>query len=136
MPRPIRNGVDCIGYIVRPDYPLVRRRVVSRLKARLRDSEQKLVRPQSGYTLFRHDPVTLAGLRATWASYRAHLKMANSDRLWHRLVTLSGWPMKSLILRRTICSTVKPSRLPSISSRRISSSERDIVSVAIIGSFA
>jgi hypothetical protein len=77
-PRLISNGVDFLGYIVRPDYLLVRRRVVSRLKARLRDHEQKLVRPQSRSTLFRHDPVTLAGLRATLASYRAHLKMANS----------------------------------------------------------
>jgi RNA-directed DNA polymerase len=85
------NGVDFLGYIVRPDYLLVRRRVVSRLKQRLREYGQKLVRHRPGYTLFRHDPATLAGLRATWASYRAHLKMANSHRLWHRLISRSGW---------------------------------------------
>ena len=34
-PRLISNGVNFLGYIVRPDYLLVRRRVVSRLKARL-----------------------------------------------------------------------------------------------------
>ena len=90
-PQLIKNGVDFLGYIVRPDYLLVRRRVVSRLKARLRDYEQKLVRPQSGYILFRHDSATLAGLRATWASYRAHLNMANSHRLWAALVSRSHW---------------------------------------------
>ena len=91
MPRSIRNGVGFLGYIVRPDYLLVRRRVVSRLKARLRDYEQKLVRPRSGHTLFRHDPATLAGLRATWASYRAHLKMANTHRLWETIQNRHGW---------------------------------------------
>lgn len=90
-PRLISNGVDFLGYIVRPDYLLVRRRVVRRLKVRLQDAEQKLVRPQSGSTHFRHDPATLAGLRATWASYRAHLKMANSHRLWAALVSRSRW---------------------------------------------
>jgi retron-type reverse transcriptase len=90
-PRLISNGVDFLGYIVRPDYLLVRRRVVSRLKTRLRDYERTLVRPQSGHMLFRHDPVTLARLRATWASYRAHLTMANSHRLWDTLVNRCGW---------------------------------------------
>ena len=90
-PQRISNGVDFLGYIVRPDYLLVRRRVVNRLKARLRDSEQQLVRPQSGHTVFRHDPETLAGLRATWASYLAHLTMANSYRLRERLVSWCGW---------------------------------------------
>jgi retron-type reverse transcriptase len=97
-PQLIKNGVDFLGYIVRPDYLLVRRRVVSRLKARLRDYEQKLVRPQSGYTLFRHDSATLTRLRATWASYRAHLKMANSYRLWQRLVSRSGWVRHFFVL--------------------------------------
>ena len=67
MPQAIRKGVDFLGYIVRPDYLLVRRRVVHRLKARLRDYEQELVRPRSGHTLFRSDQVTLARLRATGA---------------------------------------------------------------------
>lgn len=90
-PQPIGNGVDFLGYIVRPAYLLVRRRVVSRLKTRLREAERKLVQARSGSTLFRHDPATLARLRATWASYRAHLKMAKSYRLWEWLLTRSGW---------------------------------------------
>ena len=97
-PQPIRNGVDFLGYIVRPDYLLVRRRVVNRLKARLQAYEQQLVRPRSGHTVFRHDPETLARLRATWASYRAHLTMANSHRLWERLVSRCGWMRHFFVL--------------------------------------
>ena len=48
-PQLIKNGVNFSGYIVRPDYLLVRRRVVSRLKARLRDYELKLVRRRPGW---------------------------------------------------------------------------------------
>ncbi|HHT9146217.1 MAG TPA: hypothetical protein ACFYD4_11190 [Candidatus Wunengus sp. YC61] len=40
---PIRNGVDFLGYIVRPDYLLVRRRVVNRFKARLMEYQKKLI---------------------------------------------------------------------------------------------
>ena len=90
-PQPIRNGVDFLGYIVRPDYLLVRRRVVSRLKARLCTYERRLVRPRPGHSVFRHDAAALAQLRATWASYRAHLKMAHSHRLWDSLVSRSCW---------------------------------------------
>lgn len=68
------------------------------LKARLRDSERKLVQPRPGYTLFRHDPATLARMRATWASYRAHLKMANTYRLWDTLVNRSGWVRHFFVL--------------------------------------
>lgn len=110
-PQPITNGVDFLGYIVRPDYLLVRRRVVSRLKARLRDYEQQLVRPQSGAIVFRHDPAALAGLRATWASYRAHLSMAHSHRLWDRLVSRSGWVRHFFVLEEGLLvprATVPP----------------------------
>ncbi len=97
-PQLISNGVDFLGYIVRPAYLLVRRRVVNRLKARLLDYQEKLVRPRSGHTVFRHDPETLARLRATWASYRAHLTMANSHRLRERLVSRSGWVRHFFVL--------------------------------------
>jgi len=124
MPRSIRNGVGFLGYLVWSDYLFVRRRIVSRLKARLRDYEQKLVRPRSGHTLFRHDPATLAGLRATWASYRAHLKMASSYRLWQRLVSRSGWVRHFLRWRRGCWFPVRRSCLCSRPSRTSISSSR------------
>jgi hypothetical protein len=40
---PVSNGIDFLGYIVRRDYLLVRRRVVNNLKAKLRAYEARLV---------------------------------------------------------------------------------------------
>jgi hypothetical protein len=85
---PLSNGIDFLGYIVRPDHLLARRRVVNRLKARLAGYEKTLIRHKEGCTLLKHDSAVLQELRATWASYHAHLKMANShwlrEALWER----------------------------------------------------
>lgn len=90
-PRPLSNGLNFVGYIVRPDYLLVRRRSVRRLKMRLAQYEQQLVRQERGYTLYRHDAVVLESLRAMWASYRAHFTMANTFRLQQALVKRFQW---------------------------------------------
>lgn len=90
-PRLISNGVDFLGYIVRPHYLLVRRRVVTRLKARMARYEHRLVRQEQKCTVYRHEAATLESLRATWASYRAHLTMANSHRLRETLVSRCDW---------------------------------------------
>lgn len=90
-PRLIGNGVDFLGYIVRPDYLLVRRRVVSRLKARLAGYEARLVHRRPGWVVFTHDAATLAALRASWASSLAHVKMAQSYRLRQALLRRGWW---------------------------------------------
>jgi retron-type reverse transcriptase len=90
-PRPIGNGVDFLGYIVRPDYLLVRRRVVSRLKARLAGYEARLVRRLPGWVVFTHEAATLGELRASWASSLAHVKMAQSYRLRQALLRRGWW---------------------------------------------
>lgn len=41
---PVGNGIDFLGYIVRREYLLVRRRVVGNLRARLAGDEKRLVR--------------------------------------------------------------------------------------------
>ena len=90
-PQLIKNGVDFLGYIARPDYLLVRRRVVSRLKARLAGYEARLVRRQPGWVVFTHDVATLVKLRASWASSLAHVKMAQSYRLRQALLRRGWW---------------------------------------------
>ena len=85
------NGLNFVGYIVRPDYLLVRRRSVRKLKARMAQFEHRLVRQAEGCTVFRHDAETLEQLRATWASYRAHCKMANTFRLRQSLLSRFSW---------------------------------------------
>ena len=42
--RPVSDGIDFLGYIVRPDYLLVRRRVVGNLRGRLERAEARLLR--------------------------------------------------------------------------------------------
>ena len=42
--RPVTDGIDFLGYIIRPDYLLVRRRVVGALRERLRRAERQLRR--------------------------------------------------------------------------------------------
>lgn len=90
-PRPISNGLNFVGYIVRPDYLLVRRRSVRRLKLRLAQYERRLVGEERGGTVYRYDAVALEGLRAMWASYRAHFTMANTFRLEQALLTRVPW---------------------------------------------
>jgi len=58
--RPISNGIDYLGYIVRPFYILVRRRVVNNLKARIRNGSLT---------------------KASYMSYMGHLKHANAHKL-------------------------------------------------------
>jgi len=90
-PRPIRNGLNFVGYIIRPEYMLVRRRSVRRLKMRLALYERQLVHQQKRFTVYRHNAVALESLRAMWASYRAHFMMANTFRLQQALVNRFQW---------------------------------------------
>jgi retron-type reverse transcriptase len=65
---PVSGGIDFLGYIVRHNYILVRRRVLNNLKQKMRE--------------YRAAPVKDAeNLRATLASYDGHFKWANTYRL-------------------------------------------------------
>lgn len=66
---PVSAGIDFLGYIVRQDYILVRRRVLNNLKAKLRI---KTVDPEK--------------MRATIASYLGHFKWANTYRLKQKML--------------------------------------------------
>ncbi|MFQ5745139.1 MAG: reverse transcriptase, partial [Acidobacteriota bacterium] len=79
--RPLGDGVDFLGYIVRRDYLLVRRRVVRKLKARLREFEAELVEDGPGFRRYRFDEERLDELHATLASYLGHCKMASTHKL-------------------------------------------------------
>ncbi|MBN9367652.1 MAG: hypothetical protein J0H59_11545 [Comamonadaceae bacterium] len=47
QPHPVQAGTDFLGYVVRPHYRLVRRRVVRHLRAHLADFERRHVRPHA-----------------------------------------------------------------------------------------
>jgi hypothetical protein len=98
---PASDGVDFVGYIVRPAYVLPRRRVVEALKEELVVAQDRLkpVGVHGGVRLrlprlgavrgpvraWRLDEKAIEGLRATWASYDGHLVHARSFRLRERL---------------------------------------------------
>jgi len=70
---PISNGIDFLGYIIRPTYVLVRRRVINNLKEKIRQFRQ--VR-EKDFRKF-HDMV---------ASYMGHLRWANSYNLTQKIL--------------------------------------------------
>ncbi|MCK9469817.1 MAG: hypothetical protein M0Q49_10415 [Porticoccaceae bacterium] len=90
-PRSVAAGVDFLGYVIRPFYKLVRRRVIRHLYARLAEFERQHVRPNALRL-----PLTARDLlRAQVASYLGHLRHAHSYRLW--LHTLERFPWLSWI---------------------------------------
>ena len=96
--RPVTDGIDFLGYIVRPDYLLVRRRVVSACYERLARAEAVLI--QQGLILGErpvypwHWPTLVAVYR--WLNaYLAHFRRAASRRLveglWQRFPWLDEY---------------------------------------------
>jgi hypothetical protein len=111
---PASDGVDFVGYIVRPTYVLPRRRVVEALREKLAIAQERLkpvsvpvgVRlrlPRLGAVrgpvrAWRLDESSIEALRATWASYDGHLVHARSFRLRERL--WKTHPVASSLLAR------------------------------------
>jgi RNA-directed DNA polymerase len=69
---PVSNGIDFLGYIVRPGYILVRRRVVNNLKVKIKAFKQSKSKDWNKF-------------RDTIASYLGHFKWANSFKLQDKL---------------------------------------------------
>jgi hypothetical protein len=94
--RPVSDGIDFLGYITRPDYLLVRRRVVGALRARLNDAEQTLRRlgmadEAEGRAVFPWPWPLLEQLRQWLSSYLSHLSKASSYRLLQGLRQRYPW---------------------------------------------
>ena len=90
---PVADGVDFLGYIVRPTHLLVRRRVVGHLRDTLRVAQRRLVQQMGvgggmgGVEVARFDVPVLDALQASLASYLGHVRKAAHGRLvqamWH-----------------------------------------------------
>jgi hypothetical protein len=90
--QPVSNGINFLGYIVRRNYTLVRRRVVNNLRARLSDFETRLIQKERPpYVKVVYDYPVIEKLRATLGSYFGHLKWANSYRLQMSLMKRYGF---------------------------------------------
>jgi hypothetical protein len=94
--RPVADGIDFLGYITRPDYLLVRRRVVGALRARLNQVEETLRRlgmtdDSEGRAVFPWPWPLLEELRQWLSSYLGHLGKASSHRLLRGLQQRYPW---------------------------------------------
>ena len=89
-PRPVGDGANFLGYIVRPHYRLVRRRVVGNLRAKL-DALARIAAPGSGIVCL--DTAQRETLRATLASYLGHFRHARHHRLTAALWCRYPWPV-------------------------------------------
>lgn len=76
--QPISNGIDFLGYIVRSNYILVRRRVINNMDRKLKYFERR------GLTGWDYE--TLEEMRSSVQSYLGHFKWANSYRLRENLL--------------------------------------------------
>ena len=87
----VQTGADFLGYIVRPHYLQVRRRVLGNLRARLRRyADQLIVRRADGYQL-QVEQDQLSQLHAVLASYLGHFQHAQYLRLWAQLEAEFPW---------------------------------------------
>jgi hypothetical protein len=110
--RPVADGVDFLGYIVRPFHLLVRRRVVGHLRERLARFERALVARGETLDTYRYDEATLDALQATLASYLGHLRWAASWRLLARLWQEHAWMAQFVELDATRYALRRRDRLP------------------------
>jgi len=83
----IFNGVDFVGFIVRPFYMLCRRRVIGNLNARLKQFEEILVHVDNNKIIWHYDYQVLEQLLATVNSYLGHFRYARMKKMIIKIFT-------------------------------------------------
>lgn len=94
--RPLTDGIDFLGYVVRPTHTLVRPRVVAHARAALATWEQQHVSAGK----IRATPAQFRQIQSTAASYAGHLRHANSHRLQAALRVRFPWLTSAVRPRR------------------------------------
>jgi len=94
--RPVTDGIDFLGYIVRPDYLLVRRRVVGALRERLKAAESRLTAAGmrvcgDGHSVFAWERALVGPIGQWLHSYLGHFGRASSRRLIEATRGRFGW---------------------------------------------
>jgi hypothetical protein len=85
--RPLGDGIDFLGYVIRPTHTLARRRVVAHACEAFAAWEARHV--HNGHICA--TPSALRALQATAASYAGHLKHASCHRLQNALHRRFAW---------------------------------------------
>lgn len=94
--RRLEDGIDFLGYVVRPTHTLVRQRVVAHARQSLAAWEDAHVRGRQ----IRATPAQLRRVQSTAASYAGHLRHANSHRLHAALRRRFPWLARAIRKRR------------------------------------
>ena len=105
--QPVSNGVNFLGYIIRADYLLVRKRVIGNLRDKLASYEKVLVSEDGRWRVYDFDREELDSLFAALTSYLGHFRHADSFKLvkaiWQRHSFLSRYfklDLKNMKLQR------------------------------------
>lgn len=85
--RPLQDGIDFLGYIVRPTHTLVRRRVVTHARSALAEWEQDHVRGDHILAT----PGQMRAVQSMAASYAGHMRHADSARLQQSILKRFRW---------------------------------------------
>jgi RNA-directed DNA polymerase len=83
--QPVSNGINFLGYIVRGNYLLVRKRVVNNFQQKITLFEKRLLQRKDRYVVFSYERKILDELFAVISSYLGHCKHANSHRLLQKI---------------------------------------------------
>ncbi|ETR65394.1 MAG: hypothetical protein OMM_14325, partial [Candidatus Magnetoglobus multicellularis str. Araruama] len=89
--QPISNGINFLGYIVRPDYILCRNRVIINLKEKLHAFEKQLISKKDGIFRVHYNEESVSSLLSTLNSYLGHFKHADTHRLKKKLFKTYYW---------------------------------------------
>ena len=93
------DGIDFLGYIVRRDYTLVRKRVVNNLRAKLQGFEAQLLRQRRSYRVFLYDSEVVDALVACLA------------RHYLRMLVKAGWPVVCIVETGQYLSKIQERRV-------------------------
>jgi retron-type reverse transcriptase len=93
--KPLRSGIDFLGFIIHPTHRTVRRRVVHHARQKLSNWQQRHVGERS----IDATPAQFRELRSIWSSYVGHFAHANAAGLITSFHRRFSW-LRSALLRR------------------------------------
>jgi len=94
--RPLGDGIDFLGYVIRPTHTVTRRRVVAHLRESLAAWEAQHVRDGA----IECTPRELEAVKAKLASFRGHLQHGRAHRLQHAVARRFPWTSALDVRRR------------------------------------
>lgn len=94
--QPLQQGIDFLGYIIRPTHTTVRRRVVGHARQAMQNWQTKNTQSSALHAT----PQALREIRNIWASYLGHFTHANTQRLRQSFHRRFPWLHSATIARR------------------------------------